>query len=69
MLGVRIAISYPMVKLRRAVAVLDCYRALQRGKTPARLLNDYFGRTDIETVIKIGKEYVNLLPLFSYLRL
>ena len=35
-------------------------------KTPAGLLDDYFGRTDIETVIKTGKEYVNLLPLCKW---
>ncbi len=34
-----------------------------QDKTPAEQLDDYFGRTDIETVIKTGKEYVNLLPL------
>ena len=35
-------------------------------KTPAALLDDYFGRTDIESVIKTGKEYVNLLPLCKW---
>lgn len=35
-------------------------------KTPAAMLDDYFGRTDIETVIKTGKEYVNLLPLCKW---
>ena len=35
-------------------------------KTPAGLLDDYFGRTDIESVIKTGKEYVNLLPLCKW---
>ena len=35
-------------------------------KTPPELLDDYFGRTDIETVIKTGKEYVNLLPLCKW---
>ena len=34
--------------------------------TPAGLLEDYFGRTDIESVIKTGKEYVNLLPLCKW---
>ncbi len=31
--------------------------------TPHELLDDYFGRAEIESVIKTGKAYVNLLPL------
>ena len=35
-------------------------------KTPAETLDDYFGRTSIESVIKTAKEYVNLLPLCKW---
>ena len=35
-------------------------------KTPAELLDDYFGRAEIEAVIKTGKEYLNLLPLCKW---
>jgi hypothetical protein len=34
--------------------------------TPAELLTDYFGRTDIEGVIKTSKEYLGLLPLSQW---
>ena len=34
--------------------------------TPEELLDDYFGRTGIESVIKTAKEYVNLLPLCKW---
>ena len=34
--------------------------------SPAELLTDYFGRTDIESVIKTGKEYLGLLPLSKW---
>ena len=34
--------------------------------TPAELLTDYFGRTDIEGVIKTSKEYLGLLPLSKW---
>ena len=32
-------------------------------RTPAEILDDYFGRAFIETVFKTEKEYLNLLPL------
>ena len=35
-------------------------------KTPQQTLDEYFGRTSIESVIKTGKEYVNLLPLCKW---
>ena len=35
-------------------------------KTPAELLSDYFGRTDIEVVFKTAKEYLDLLPLSKW---
>lgn len=31
--------------------------------SPDRMLDDYFGRTEIETAINTGKEYLELLPL------
>lgn len=34
--------------------------------TPAELLTMYFGRTEIETVIKTSKEYLDLLPLSKW---
>lgn len=34
-----------------------------KDKTPAEILDDYFGRTFIESVFKTGKEYLGLLPL------
>lgn len=34
--------------------------------TPAELLTEYFGRTDIEGVIKTSKEYLGLLPLSKW---
>lgn len=34
--------------------------------SPAELLTDYFGRTDIEGVIKTSKEYLGLLPLSKW---
>ena len=34
--------------------------------TPEQLLSDYFGRCDIETVFKTGKEYLELLPLSKW---
>ena len=34
--------------------------------TPEILLEDYFGRTDIETVFKTSKEYLELLPLSKW---
>ena len=34
--------------------------------TPEQLLSDYFGRCDIETVYKTGKEYLELLPLSKW---
>jgi len=34
--------------------------------TPADLLGQYFGRTDIEVVFKTGKEYLDLLPLSKW---
>ena len=34
--------------------------------TPAQMLDCYFGRTEIESVIKTAKEYVNLLPLCKW---
>ena len=37
-----------------------------RNLTPAELLTEYFGRTDIEGVIKTGKEYLGLLPLSKW---
>ena len=37
-----------------------------RKLTPAELLTDYFGRTDIEGVIKTSKEYLGLLPLSKW---
>lgn len=37
-----------------------------KDMTPAELLDDYFGRTGIESVIKTAKEYVNLLPLCKW---
>ncbi len=37
-----------------------------RKLTPAELLTEYFGRTDIEGVIKTGKEYLGLLPLSKW---
>ena len=35
-------------------------------KTPQATLDDYFGRTNIESVIKTGKEDTNLLPLCKW---
>jgi hypothetical protein len=35
-------------------------------KEPADLLTDYFGRSEIETVFKTSKEYLNLLPLSKW---
>lgn len=32
-------------------------------RTPAEILDDYFGRTHIETVFKTSKEYLKILPL------
>ena len=32
-------------------------------KEPDEMLNEYYGRTDIETVFKTSKEYLDLLPL------
>ena len=37
-----------------------------KNLTPAELLTDYFGRTDIEGVIKTSKEYLGLLPLSKW---
>jgi len=37
-----------------------------RKLTPAELLTEYFGRTDIEGVIKTSKEYLGLLPLSKW---
>ena len=37
-----------------------------RDLTPAELLTEYFGRTGIEGVIKAGKEYLGLHPLFKW---
>lgn len=34
--------------------------------TPAQLLSEYFGRTEIETVFKTSKEYLDLLPLSKW---
>ena len=34
--------------------------------TPAELLTEYFGRTDIEIVFKTSKEYLDLLPLSKW---
>lgn len=34
--------------------------------TPAELLTEYFGRTDIEVVFKTSKEYLDLLPLYKW---
>lgn len=34
--------------------------------TPAELLSGYFGRTDIESVFKTSKEYLDLLPLSKW---
>ncbi len=34
--------------------------------TPEELLSEYFGRTEIEAVIKTSKEYLNLLPLSKW---
>ena len=35
-------------------------------KEPKDLLDDYFGRTDIETMFKTSKEYLELLPLSKW---
>jgi len=35
-------------------------------KTPAEMLDEYFGRTRIETVFKTAKEYLQLLPLSKW---
>ena len=35
-------------------------------ETPERLLADYFGRCDIETVFKTSKEYLEMLPLSKW---
>jgi hypothetical protein len=35
-------------------------------KMPAALLDEYFGRTRIETVFKTAKEYLQLLPLSKW---
>ena len=35
-------------------------------KSPAALLDDYFGRTQIETVFKTAKEYLHILPLSKW---
>lgn len=35
-------------------------------KTPAAMLDEYFGRTRIETVFKTAKEYLQLLPLSKW---
>jgi hypothetical protein len=35
-------------------------------KEPADLLTDYFGRSEIETVFKTSKEYLDLLPLSKW---
>ena len=35
-------------------------------KSPAELLDEYFGRTQIETVFKTAKEYLQLLPLSKW---
>ena len=37
-----------------------------RRETPARMLDLYFGRTEIETVFKTSKEYLGLLPLAKW---
>ncbi len=37
-----------------------------RSLEPADLLTEYFGRTDIEGVIKTGKEYLGLPPLAKW---
>lgn len=37
-----------------------------RDETPEQLLSDYFERTEIETVFKTSKEYLNLLPLSKW---
>ena len=35
-------------------------------KSPDEKLDDYFGRTQIESVFKTSKEYLNLLPLSKW---
>ena len=35
-------------------------------KTPVEMLDEYFGRTRIETVFKTAKEYLQLLPLSKW---
>ncbi len=37
-------------------------------RSPAAMLDEYFGRTSIETVFKTGKEYLDLLPLSKWNR-
>lgn len=37
-----------------------------KNKTPLEILEEYFGRCDIETVFKTGKEYLKLLPLCKW---
>ncbi len=37
--------------------------------SPADMLDEYFGRTSIETVFKTGKEYLELLPLAKWNRI
>ncbi len=37
--------------------------------SPAEMLDEYFGRTSIETVFKTGKEYLELLPLSKWNRI
>lgn len=37
-------------------------------ESPAAMLDEYFGRTSIETVFKTGKEYLELLPLSKWNR-
>ena len=36
------------------------------AKTPAEMLDEYFGRTQIETVFKTAKDYLQLLPLAKW---
>ena len=37
-----------------------------REMSPKEMLSEYFGRTDIETVFKTSKEYLDLLPLSKW---
>ena len=52
--------DYMMVKYGYFVLISN------RDQTPKEILDEYFGRTEIETVFKTSKEYLELLPLSKW---